>query len=64
MNLCDLVEQECPEICSYDADVARQTHTNIKINKILDRHLFDVEAALQSELKAWEIWERVNAGKR
>ena len=64
MQLCDLVEQDVPQVCSYGAELARNNAAKRRINKILDHHLFDLESALESELVAWGIWEKVSAGKR
>jgi hypothetical protein len=64
MDLCDLIEQDEPLVCSYEAEMTRKIATEKKIAKLFDHHMWDVDAALESELKAWEIWEKVNAGKR
>lgn len=63
MNLCEFTEYDVPVICSYEAEITRQNAAQRKIDRILDHHLFDVDAALESGLRAWEVWERVNAGK-
>ena len=64
MILCELNEQDVPLVCSYEAEMTRNNAAKRRIDNILDHHKFDVEAALESELKAWEIWERVDAGWR
>jgi hypothetical protein len=61
---CELNEQDIPEICSYGAEVSRNNADKRRIDRILDHHQFDLDSALESELKAWEVWEKVNAGKR
>ena len=60
MNLCDLSEQDVPTVCSYEAEMTRNNAAKRKIGKILDHHLFDVDDALERELVAWTIWEKVN----
>jgi hypothetical protein len=53
-------EQDIPKICSYGAEIARNNADKRRIVRILNHHLFDVDAALESELKAWSVWETVN----
>lgn len=64
MQLLDLVEHDVPEICSYEAELTRNKEEKRRINKILDHHMFDVDDALERELVAWTIWEKVNDSKR